>query len=197
MKKFSVICIMLMILVLLIPVLSVSETEELLSIRLPEKNMVCDTDGKIQFMLTLSNNSNSDMNDLSLVLESLENVDDPESTAGEIAAISVNGVPEEEPSDYIWIDCFQANTEMTVDVQFDFAGNENDTVWIRASLCDEEYCEIAVGESRCTRPGNDTQGNEMSIAGVPVLRILLVLIALNAILWTGVILTNKIKKKRE
>lgn len=195
-KTIFINMLLLMMLLILLPVLSFSESEESLSIKASDPEIVCNRDGEAEFTLSLSNTGDSAMCDVSLILESLMDVSDPESIVGEIAVLSVNEVPEDEPSDYIWIDEIQAGCQMTFQVKFNSAGNENDPIWIRASVCDEEYNEMAVSEIRCTRPGNGTQNNGLCVAGIPVVRILLILIALNAILWTGVILTDKAKKKK-
>lgn len=189
--------ILFVILTLLTPLLSLSESGEKVIIKLPGTDISCDAEGKAEFSVTLTNTGETDLNDVSLVLESLADMSDPESIIGEITALSVNGVAEEEPSDYLWIDSFQPGSDITIDVRFDFAGSESKVAGIRISLCDDEYCEIAVAECRCTWPANDVQGLHLNIAGVPVAQILLILVALNILLWTGVLLTNKRKKNRE
>ena len=188
--------IIMLIFVLLMPALALSTSNVNLSIPNNCKDIVCDSDGNAEFSLLLTNESDCDLYDVSLILESMKDLTDTESSVGEIAVISVNGVKEEEPSDYIWIDCLHAGEEMNMIVQFSFQESESDPVWIRVSLCDEEYCEITATEKRCTLPGNDIQDNELNVAGLPVLRIFLILIVLNAVLWTAVILTEKRRKNR-
>lgn len=187
--------IIMLISVLLMPALALSTSNVNLSIPNNSKDIVFDSDGNAEFSLLLTNESDCDLYDTSLILESMKDLADAESTVGEIAVISLNGVKAEEPSDYIWIDCLHAGEEMNMIVHFSSQESERDPVWIRVSLCDEEYCEITATEKRCTWPGNDIQDNELKVAGIPVLRIFLILIVFNVIFLTAVILTDRIKKK--
>lgn len=183
--------IFILILVLLMPALALSESNVNLSI----PNIMYDSDGSAEFSLLLTNESDCDVSDVSLILESMKDLDDPESVVGKIKVIFVNGVKEEDPSDYLWIDCLHAGEEINMTVHFNYQESECDSVWIRASLCDDEYCEIAIAEKRCTWPANDIQQNKLKVAGLPVLAIFLILFVTNAILWTAVIIKDRIRKE--